>query len=205
MAIANPLTMERTGGILGIGQGTQYTYNPTEYNKMANYGGYSSQLGNSSREALLGMLSGKLSDSSQSLLDQQFSQNLAQTREGAYGMPLGAQKGLEMKGAVQNALSAAQLGEQQKNFAIQSALGYEQLGQSDMQYGYGQQMAQNQYQQNWEQNQREQMAQATASSKQGLNFGDILGAGVSSFLGNYVGTLGKNLAGGGASSNLLGS
>lgn len=197
MAVSNPLTISNQGF---LGTGTNYQYNPTAYNPYQAYTPYSSALGSQARDNLSQMMSGTLSDSTNQILQNQFKQNLAATREGAYGMPLGAQMGLETKAASENALSAAQLAEQQRNFAIQNTLGYEQMAQGDKQYGYGQGISENRYGQEWDQKQRDQMANYSAQSTQGLNFGNLLGAGVSALTGGFAGRLG-----GGFANNLLGS
>ena len=102
------------------------------------------------------LMSGQLTPAQQQQINQQFGQNLAQTREGAFGMPIGAQKGLEMQGANQNALNAALLGTQNMNTGLNAGMNLMSLGQSNQQfganfgaeqnaYGFGQQQAQNRF------------------------------------------------------------
>ena len=194
---------QTTGDIFS---GDTYNYNPTKYNQYASYSPYSSQLGDTSRANLLQMQSGQLSPSSQALLNQQFNQNLASTREGAYGMPLGAQKGLEMQQAGQNALSAAQLAEQQRQWAISQSLPWEQMGASQAQFGYTAGMNENRYAQDWAENQNQQADYYKLNSGKGGLFGALQGA-----AGNFLGQLGggfgtqfaNQLLGGGGSQNLL--
>lgn len=195
MAITNPLSISRTGGFLGIGQGTNYDYSPTEYNPYAAYQYNASPLLGQAQGVLSQQMTGKLSDSTQQLLNQQFSQNLAATREGAYGMPLGAQMGLESKAATENALSAAQLAEAQRNWAVQNALPYEQFNAQQQQKTYDTGSSENRFGQQWNQQQADNMAQYSMQNKAPMSFGDILGAGISTFTGGLAGGLASGLVG----------
>ena len=191
MAISNPMSVERTGGFLGIGQGTKYNYTPTEYKRSASYDPYSSDLTTQARGVLGQQMTGQLSQSTLDLLKKQMSQNLASTREGAYGMPLGAQKGLEVQQAGANALSAAQLAENQRNWAVTNSLPYEQQAANQKYLGYQSGVAQDTAEQNWNSHQQDLMAQYTSMEKPGMGLGDLIGGaltgGVGKLLGDVVG------------------
>jgi hypothetical protein len=174
--------------------GKSYNYNPTSYRGFGAYDPYSSSLGDSARGALQGMMGGQLSDSTMQLLNQQFGQNLASIREGAYGMPLGAQKGLEYQQAGQNALQAAQLAEQQRNFAIQNALPYEQFGANQKYLGYQTGLDESRYGQEWAQREQDKKDQYAQMGGGGF-FNDLLG-GASAMVGNFLGGIGGRAASG---------
>ncbi len=82
------------------------------------------------------MLSGKLTPAQEEDLSRRLNVNLAATREGAYGMPIGAQKTLEAGQAGTTALQA-QLQAEQNRMNAMPFLGLMQ-GEQQYQYGAGQ-------------------------------------------------------------------
>ncbi|HLA49786.1 MAG TPA: hypothetical protein VJ000_01190 [Thermodesulfovibrionia bacterium] len=113
---------------------TPLSYTPQSYTQFdpTKFGG---GVGQGFQQNILQYLSGQLSPAQQQQLSQQYAQNLASIREGAYGMPIGAQKGLEYQSAGQNALQAAILGEQQRQLGMNYAFPYIGMGQQENRYG----------------------------------------------------------------------
>lgn len=177
--------------------GDKYTYTPETYQKYGAYNPYSSMLGQTARNSLQSLMSGSLSDSTNQLLNQRFSQNLASVREGAYGMPLGAQKGLEVQQAGQNALEAAQLAEQQRNFAIQQALPWEQEAGSQNYLGYQTGLNDSRYAQEWARKEQSLSDEINTRGAYNTNgFLGTLGTAAGSILGGIAGRLGGEISNG---------
>lgn len=106
------------------------SYNPSGYNAY-NPG----QFGQNYQNATNQLMSGQLSPAQMQLMNQQFGQNLASVRESGFGMPSGAEKGLEYQSANQNALNAALLGQQNISQGLSAAMPYMNMGQNESQFG----------------------------------------------------------------------
>lgn len=193
-----------TGSNIFTGKTYNYTpgtYDPTKYTGISAYGGYSSPLLGQAKQTLSQQMTGQLSPYQQQILDLQLKKGLAATREGSYGMPVGAQKGIEVQQAGESALSAAELAGKQQQWAVGQSLGYEQMGQQDVQYGYGQgaaetarqnafQQSENQYGQTYNEQQQQMAQQYQQMSGQGGLFGAVNAVG-----GKILGSLGGRLSG----------
>ena len=194
----------KTGSNIFTGKTYEYTpgsYDPTKYTGMSAYGGYSSPLLGQAKQTLSQQMTGQLSPYQQQILDLQLKKGLASTREGSYGMPIGAQKGIEAQQAGESALGAAELAGKQQQWAVGQSLGYEQLGQQGAEFGYGQlaaetarqnafAQAENQYGQTFNEQQQQLAQQYQQMSGQGGLFGAFNALG-----GQVLGSLGGRLGG----------
>lgn len=199
-------------GFFGIGEEELYRYTPQQYQRYggamptytpgAGYTPYGGELSDLYGGVTKEMLSGRLTPEEQAMLGKQLETGLATTREGAYGMPIGAQKGLESQ-AVQNvALQGLLMGQEKKRYGLQSALPYMQFQAGEGRYGYesglgerryGYESAMDRYKlglgesrygQEFAQTERGREAQYEADRKKtaaqsGIKFGDILSGAVS--------------------------
>lgn len=179
------------------GAGAQAQYDPSAYTAF-NPSSFGQGMGSNYENATNQQLSGQLSASQMAGLNQQFGQNLSSVREQGYGMPGGAEKGLEYQAATQNALNAATLGQQNIAQGQSSAMNYLNAGQQNSQFGstlannqsqfganYGLQKAM--YEGNVDQNAWAQ-ANKDASSSSGI-FGGLLSAGANALTGGLSGSL----------------
>ena len=123
-------------------------------------------------------LSGQLSPAQIQMFNQQFAQNLAKTRGGSFGMPIGAEQSLEGNLASQNALQQQLFGQQLQQTGLQNAGQMNQLGL--------------QQQQMTDQNELEAYKSragafqyANDPASQGL-FGQLIGAGVNYGLSTFA-------------------
>jgi len=199
-----PVSQLQTGSNIWTGKTYEYTpatYEPTKYTGMAAYGGYTSPLLGQARGTLAQQMTGELSPYQQQILDLQLKRGLAATREGAYGMPIGAQRGIETRQAAESALSAAELAGKQQQWAVGQALPYEQLGQAGAQYGYSQAAAEaarrsafEQAESQFGQTFAEQQQQLAQQYQQMSGQGGLLGA-IGGFAGQVLGGLGGRLGG----------
>ena len=130
-----------------------YTESPA-YSGYENFGG----LGDYAKE----MLSGKLTDAENAFLQKQLEGGIAKIRSGAYGMPVGAQMGLQA-GLVKDTALQGLLSAQQRRAQALPALqfmagekykGYES-GISEKRFGYTAGQQENQYGQSYNQKERQ--------------------------------------------------
>lgn len=163
-------------GFLGTGEGELYHYQPTEYKgyggQVPTYTPYTSDISDLYGGVTKEMLSGKLTPEEQAMLTQSLGTNLATIREGAYGMPIGAQKGLESQAAQNVALQGLLMGQEKKRYGLQSALPYMQFQAGEGarayeagKYGYEAGLGESRYGQEWGLGEKRLMGQYEAERK----------------------------------------
>ena len=174
-----------------ISEDEQYKYNEVDYNKYKEYSpsesykGYENfgNLENVTNE----MLSGKLSDAENSFLQKQLESGIAKIRSGAYGMPVGAQMGLQA-GLVKDTALQGLLSAQQRQAQALPMLqfmsgekykGYES-GINEKRFGYTAGMEENRYGQSYGQKERQFGASIDERNTNarinadGFNLGDVI-------------------------------
>jgi len=146
------------------------SYQKTSYQNFnpASYGG---GMGTAYQNATNQQLSGQLSPEMLKQLNLQFGQNLATIRQGAYGMPIGAEKGMEGNLASSTALQGLLMGQNQIAQGQNAAMGYLNMGQNENQFGQSYNQKENQFDlsNRWNQEQ---------SASSGGLMGSLINAGV---------------------------
>ena len=129
------------------------------------------------------ILTGNLSPLEEQNLQRQFDIALPKIREGAYGMPIGAQKGLEMS-AISDAILQSKINQQSMLIPLLSFMSGEKQykygqGLGEHRYGYETGLSENRYGQEFNQRERMTQAEIEAANKRlqaqsGFNLGNFL-------------------------------
>ena len=154
------------------------------YKDYGSYTPYSSNISSQAGDLISQFMSGKLSPEVLAQANKGFMSANEATREGSYGMPIGAQKGLEAGNASNLALSLALQGQQQQQAGLSAAMPYMgfMAGQNETAYNSG--VNENRYGQTFNKGVRDSMAgwesdAMNKSAESGLNLGSLFQGAVS--------------------------
>jgi len=143
-------------------------YNPYSSGLSDAYGGVTQQF-----------LSGKLTPEEQEMMNRNFGNFLKSSREGSYGMPLGAQADIEARAGGDLALQGLLAGQQKQQIGLNAAMPFMQFQAGENRAAYDTGLNENRYGQSFNLGVRDNMAGYDAAAKKasaesGLNLGGFL-------------------------------
>lgn len=149
------------------------------YKSSGTYNPYSSSLMGDYETVTKQMLSGKLTPEQQALMDKSFGNYLKTSREGSYGMPIGAQQDIQARAGADMALEGLVKGQEMQTAGLNAAMPFMQFGANENYKAYGSRVDENRYGQNYNMDLRNTMAGYDSSAKKaaaesGLNLGGFL-------------------------------
>lgn len=150
------------------------------YKPFMSYTPYKSDVSDMYSATAKQMMSGVLAPEQIQAANKGFMGSLASIREGGYGMPGGAQKGMELGAGQDMALQLALMGLNQRSAGMSAAMPFMGLMSGENQFAYNAGSNENRYGQNYNLGVRGTMAGYDAEAKKaaaesGLNLGGFLG------------------------------